>query len=115
MVSWSKKDVLALTEYTDIAVSCGTESINLAIQVCPVVYTGYNESLLILNQVKNDPLCRGTLDATVSPPVVRFSFPVRQADACGSVFLVSTLYANDQILPTGGGVDTLTSVPRVVE
>ncbi|KAI7800853.1 zona pellucida-like domain-containing protein 1 [Triplophysa rosa] len=77
-------------EYTDIAVSCGTESINLAIQVCPVIYTGYNETLLILNQMISDPLCRGTLDATVSPPVVRYSFPVRQADACGSVFLTTS-------------------------
>ncbi|XP_048017378.1 zona pellucida-like domain-containing protein 1 [Megalobrama amblycephala] len=73
-------------EYTDIAVYCGTESINLAIQVCPVIYTGYNESLLILNQIANDPLCRGTLDATATPPVVRFSFPLRQLDACGSIF-----------------------------
>lgn len=78
----------ALTEYTDIAVTCGTQTINLAIQACPVVYTGYNESLLILNQMA-DPLCRGTLDATANPPVVRYSFPLRQADACGSIFLVS--------------------------
>ncbi|XP_026138268.1 zona pellucida-like domain-containing protein 1 [Carassius auratus] len=72
--------------YTDIAVYCGTQSINLAIQVCPVIYTGYNESLLILNQVRNDPLCRGTMDSTVNPPVVRFSFPLTQLDACGSIF-----------------------------
>ncbi|RXN07965.1 zona pellucida-like domain-containing 1 [Labeo rohita] len=72
--------------YTDISVYCGTESIKLAIQVCPVIYTGYNESLLILNKIANDPLCRGTLDATANPPVVRFSFPLRQLDACGSIF-----------------------------
>ncbi|XP_051963767.1 zona pellucida-like domain-containing protein 1 [Xyrauchen texanus] len=77
-------------EYTDIAVTCGTQSINLAIQVCPVIYTGYNESLLILNQIANDPLCRGTLDASVTPPVLRFSFPLRQLDACGSVFLTTS-------------------------
>ncbi|KTF83488.1 hypothetical protein cypCar_00009958 [Cyprinus carpio] len=75
-----------VTAYTDIAVYCGTQSINLAIQVCPVIYTGYNESLLILNQIKDDPLCRGKMDATVSPPVVRFSFPLTQLDACGSIF-----------------------------
>lgn len=76
-------------EYTDIAVSCGTQTINLAIQACPVMYTGYNESLLILNQIA-DPLCRGTLDMTANPPVVRFSFPLRQADACGSNFLTTS-------------------------
>ncbi|XP_016394947.1 zona pellucida-like domain-containing protein 1 [Sinocyclocheilus rhinocerous] len=72
--------------YTDIAVYCGTESINLAIQVCPVIYTGYNASLLILNQVANDPSCRGTLDETANPPVVRFNFLLRQLDSCGSIF-----------------------------
>uniref|UniRef100_A0A671S1S2 Zona pellucida-like domain-containing protein 1 n=1 Tax=Sinocyclocheilus anshuiensis TaxID=1608454 RepID=A0A671S1S2_9TELE len=79
-----------VTAYTDISVYCGTQSINLAIQVCPVIYTGYNESLLVLNQIKNDPLCRGTLDATANPPVVRFNFPLRQLDACGSIFRVRT-------------------------
>ncbi|TRY90421.1 hypothetical protein DNTS_018917 [Danionella cerebrum] len=76
-------------EYTDISVYCGTESIYLAIQACPVAYTGYNESLLILNQIANDPLCTGTLDVAANPPVVRFSFPLRQLDACGSVFLTT--------------------------
>ncbi|XP_056329609.1 zona pellucida-like domain-containing protein 1 isoform X1 [Danio aesculapii] len=73
-------------DFTDIAVSCGTNSINLAIQACPVAYSGYNESLLILNQIANDPLCQGTLDANVTPPVVRFVFPIRQLDSCGSFF-----------------------------
>ncbi|XP_076002380.1 zona pellucida-like domain-containing protein 1 [Genypterus blacodes] len=72
-------------EYTDIAVVCGTSSIDLAIQVCPVIYTGYNESLLILNRVpEND--CQGTLDTSVMPPVVKFSFPIREGNACGSTF-----------------------------
>ncbi|XP_030633956.1 zona pellucida-like domain-containing protein 1 [Chanos chanos] len=77
-------------EYTDISVRCGTESIDLAILICPVIYTGYNESLLILNHIADNPNCRGTLDASVTPPVVRFSFPLRQTDACGSIFLTTS-------------------------
>ncbi|KAL7848652.1 hypothetical protein SRHO_G00202750 [Serrasalmus rhombeus] len=73
--------------YTDIAVSCGTQSIELAILACPVVYTGYNESLLVLNQIADIPGCRGQLNTSVTPPVVRFAFSLRQADACGSVFV----------------------------
>ncbi|XP_071378416.1 zona pellucida-like domain-containing protein 1 [Centroberyx affinis] len=72
-------------EYTDISVDCGTSSIDLAILVCPVIYTGYNESLLILNNMYDDP-CKGTLDETVTPPVVRFSFPLNLTNACGSNF-----------------------------
>ncbi|XP_075892413.1 zona pellucida-like domain-containing protein 1 [Nelusetta ayraudi] len=76
-------------EYTDISVVCGTSAINLAIQICPVVYTGYNASLLILNRIW-DNTCRGTLDTSVVPPVVRFSFPIREGNACGSTFMTTS-------------------------
>ncbi|XP_042350038.1 zona pellucida-like domain-containing protein 1 [Plectropomus leopardus] len=72
-------------QVTDIAVTCGTSSIGLAIQVCPVIYTGYNDSLLILNHIM-DPACRATLDESVSPPVARFNFPLNMTHACGSIF-----------------------------
>ncbi|XP_037646029.1 zona pellucida-like domain-containing protein 1 [Sebastes umbrosus] len=72
-------------EISDIAVQCGTSSISLAIQMCPVVYTGYNETLLILNH-KLDPVCRATLDESVTPPVARFNFPLNMTHACGSIF-----------------------------
>ncbi|KAG7249903.1 hypothetical protein CRUP_037537 [Coryphaenoides rupestris] len=74
-------------EYTDISVECGTTSISLFILLCPVVFTGYNESDLILNEVSNNPQCEGTYDKSASPPyVVRFNFPLNMSDACGSVF-----------------------------
>nr|XP_046267817.1 zona pellucida-like domain-containing protein 1 isoform X2 [Scatophagus argus] len=77
-------------DYTDISVQCGTSSISLAIQICPVIYTGYNESLLILNHIYDDPICRGTLDESANPPVVRFSFPLNMTNACGSTFLTTS-------------------------
>nr|AXL14376.1 zona pellucida-like domain-containing protein 1 [Sparus aurata] len=77
-------------EPTDISVVCGTSAINLAIQVCPVIYTGYNKSLLILNRIFDDEDCRGTLDTSVTPPVVRFTFPIREGNACGSNFLTTS-------------------------
>ncbi|XP_011606817.2 zona pellucida-like domain-containing protein 1 [Takifugu rubripes] len=77
-------------EYTDIAVVCGTSTIDLALQICPVIYTGYNGSLLILNHIRDDPNCHGTLDTSVAPPVVRFSFPIREGNACGSNFLTTS-------------------------
>ncbi|XP_033965487.1 zona pellucida-like domain-containing protein 1 [Pseudochaenichthys georgianus] len=72
-------------QITDIAVQCGTSSIDLAIEICPVLYTGYNETLLILNQML-DTVCRATLDDSVTPPVARFSFPIDMTHACGSIF-----------------------------
>lgn len=72
-------------QVSDIAVQCGTSSIGLAIQLCPVIYTGYNETLLILNHML-DPACRATLDDSVTPPVARFNFPLNMTHACGSIF-----------------------------
>lgn len=80
--------MLSSLEYTDIGVVCGTSTIDLTIQICPVIYTGYNGSLLILNHVQDNPNCHGTLDTSVVPPVVRFSFPIREGNACGSNFMV---------------------------
>lgn len=80
---------VSVTEYTDLSVECGTSSITLAILVCPVIYTGYNESLLILNHIFNKPECTGTLDKSTTPPVVRFTIPLNMTNACGSTFLVS--------------------------
>ncbi|XP_045896795.1 zona pellucida-like domain-containing protein 1 [Micropterus dolomieu] len=77
-------------EYTDISVECGTSSISLAIQICPAVYSGYNESLLILNHRFQNPECKGTLDETATPPVLRFTFPLNITNACGSTFVTTT-------------------------
>ncbi|XP_020487618.1 zona pellucida-like domain-containing protein 1 [Labrus bergylta] len=76
-------------QVSDIAVQCGTASIGLAIQICPVIYTGYNDTLLILNHMLDLP-CRATLDESVSPPVARFNFPLNMTHACGSTFRTSS-------------------------
>ncbi|KAL4608717.1 zona pellucida-like domain-containing protein 1 [Arapaima gigas] len=76
-------------EYTDISVDCGTTTVNLAVIACPVIYTGYNESLLMLNGVM-DPACSGTLDVTVTPAVMRFQFPLNMTNSCGSTFTTTS-------------------------
>ncbi|XP_066507700.1 zona pellucida-like domain-containing protein 1 [Hoplias malabaricus] len=76
--------------YTDIAVDCGTNYICLNIQLCPAVYAGFNESQLLLNNVMNDPTCRGTVDNTVSPPVLRFCFNINMTNSCGSIFVTTS-------------------------
>lgn len=73
------------TRPTDISVTCGTTHIVVTIQVCPVIYSGYNESLLIMNNVL-DPACRATLNVNATPPVACFKFPLNTTNACGSAF-----------------------------
>ncbi|XP_010878633.2 zona pellucida-like domain-containing protein 1 [Esox lucius] len=48
------------------------------------MYSGYNESLLILNGVVNDPACKGTVDTSVTPPVLRFELNL--TNSCESTF-----------------------------
>ncbi|XP_072515294.1 zona pellucida-like domain-containing protein 1 [Salminus brasiliensis] len=77
-------------EYTDIAVECGTNFIGLAIQLCPAVYSGFNESHLFLNNIMDDPNCKGTVDNTATPPVLRYTFPINVTTGCGSVFTTTS-------------------------
>ncbi|XP_029980026.1 zona pellucida-like domain-containing protein 1 [Sphaeramia orbicularis] len=76
-------------QYNDIAVECGTSSITLEIKLCPVIYTGYNESLLILNHMMQSE-CRASLETSGGSPVARFTFPLNMTHACGSVFLTTS-------------------------
>ncbi|XP_027007381.1 zona pellucida-like domain-containing protein 1 [Tachysurus fulvidraco] len=75
---------LRLPDYNDISVDCGTSSISLTIQICPAIYAGYNETSLFVNSITNDPSCKGTLDNSVVPPVLRFTFPIGTNNSCGS-------------------------------
>ncbi|XP_033866593.3 zona pellucida-like domain-containing protein 1 [Acipenser ruthenus] len=77
-------------EKTDILVTCGTGTMELAIFVCPVMFSGYNESLLALNNRFQDPNCKGTLDTTATPPLLRFQFPINENSSCGSVFKITS-------------------------
>ncbi|KAM6933300.1 zona pellucida-like domain-containing protein 1 [Xenentodon cancila] len=76
--------------YTDIAVPCGASAIDLDIQLCPVIYSGCSKSLLILNGSQGNVACDGTLNASVVPPVVRFSFPIGEGNASRSNLLTSS-------------------------
>lgn len=69
----------------DIEVLCGTTSITLLVQLCPVIYTGYNETHLIMNSIESQQ-CKASIDMSVSPPVAKFTFPLNSTNACGSTF-----------------------------
>lgn len=74
---------------TDIAVTCGTSTVSLYIQFCPVLYSGYNETNLVLNK-DLDPACAATVNVNATPPVAVFTFPLNVTSACGSVFRTIT-------------------------
>lgn len=81
---------LPLPENSDISVSCGTQSIDLNIYLCPMYQALYNESLMVLNNQFTKPTCLGTADWTVIPPVLKFKIPLNETaiSACGNSFRV---------------------------
>ncbi|XP_071399393.1 zona pellucida-like domain-containing protein 1 [Centroberyx affinis] len=63
---------------SDIEVFCGTESVALQMLLCPIYFSGYNESLMALNAEHSKDECKGTPDWTVDPPVLKFNFSIRE-------------------------------------
>ncbi|KAF7647994.1 hypothetical protein LDENG_00163510, partial [Lucifuga dentata] len=78
------------------------------------MYSGYNESQMILNNVYDDPACKGTVDEAVTPPVVRFTFAINKTSSCGSSSMTTTAagtgvfadFSNIQTVNISGAVQT---------
>uniref|UniRef100_A0A3B5LPL2 Zona pellucida-like domain-containing protein 1 n=1 Tax=Xiphophorus couchianus TaxID=32473 RepID=A0A3B5LPL2_9TELE len=68
----------SLSENADINVTCGTQYMDLSIYICPIYNAQYNESLMALNNQFRNPLCFGKADWSVTPPVLRFRFPINE-------------------------------------
>uniref|UniRef100_H3BHS9 Si:dkey-103g5.3 n=1 Tax=Latimeria chalumnae TaxID=7897 RepID=H3BHS9_LATCH len=80
----------------DISVNCGPQHIELTINICPVLYAGFQPSVLALNSRHNETTCFGTVDNSTSPPVIRYTFLVNETSQhrCGNNF---------EIIETGPG------------
>ena len=80
----------SLSENSDITVVCGTEYMDLSIYICPVYQALYNESLMVLNNQYNKPECFGMADWSVTPPVLKFRFPINESAiiSCNNNFKV---------------------------
>ncbi|XP_041657939.1 zona pellucida-like domain-containing protein 1 [Cheilinus undulatus] len=76
---------------SDIEVSCGSQTVDLQILLCPVYFNGYNESLLSLNSEHSKHQCKGVADWTADPPVVKFNFSITEEgiSACSSKLTVT--------------------------
>ncbi|KAM4567015.1 zona pellucida-like domain-containing protein 1 [Odontesthes bonariensis] len=79
-------------ENSDITVVCGTQYVDLAIYLCPMYQALYNESLMVLNDQFNKPECFGKADWSVTPPVLRFKFPINESSlsVCGNKYKITT-------------------------
>uniref|UniRef100_A0A8C6SRX0 Si:dkey-4p15.5 n=1 Tax=Neogobius melanostomus TaxID=47308 RepID=A0A8C6SRX0_9GOBI len=74
---------------SDIVVKCGTQFMELSILYCPIYHANYNGDLMILNG-QTIPECKGVVDSTVNPPVLRFKLSIDQQSlrACNNIFRI---------------------------
>ncbi|XP_034723189.1 zona pellucida-like domain-containing protein 1 [Etheostoma cragini] len=77
---------------TDISVVCGTQFMDLSIFICPMYNALYNESMMVLNNQFNTPECYGKADWNMTPPVLKFRFPMNESavSSCNNNFKVTT-------------------------
>ncbi|KAM4619770.1 zona pellucida-like domain-containing protein 1 [Polymixia lowei] len=89
----------------------------LQILLCPVYFSGYNESLMALNAKHNKEECKGTTDWTVDPPVLKFNFSIREESvaACANKFRLTqetgtgvfSDFSNVQFINISGVINSL--------
>uniref|UniRef100_A0A8C7X2F4 Si:dkey-4p15.5 n=1 Tax=Oryzias sinensis TaxID=183150 RepID=A0A8C7X2F4_9TELE len=99
--------VVSTGENADINVTCGTQYMDLSIFLCPMYQALYNESLMVVNNQLTNKLCYGKADWSVSPPVLRFRFPINETDA--SAYFSKVQFVNisgmvNSIDPSAGAI-----------
>uniref|UniRef100_A0A669BML2 Si:dkey-103g5.3 n=1 Tax=Oreochromis niloticus TaxID=8128 RepID=A0A669BML2_ORENI len=67
---------LSLTDNSDLMVQCGSSMITLDINLCTVLWAGFNATELALNGQYSNTACQGSVDTSVNPPVVHFQLPL---------------------------------------
>ncbi|XP_051870166.1 zona pellucida-like domain-containing protein 1 [Pristis pectinata] len=113
-----------LPDNDDIKVVCGTQDVQLSIFLCPIYYAGYNESHVALNNQYDDSKCHGTVDASISPPVLRFSFPISDVNStsCGNKLTITSVqgtgafkdFSNIQYVNISGMIETNDPVTNII-
>uniref|UniRef100_A0A3B4VI06 Si:dkey-103g5.3 n=1 Tax=Seriola dumerili TaxID=41447 RepID=A0A3B4VI06_SERDU len=62
-----------------MTVDCGTSMITLEINLCTAQWAGFNTTDLALNGKHNNSECRGSVDTSVDPPIIRYQLPVNHS------------------------------------
>lgn len=82
----------------DLKVYCGVRVIKLEVNLCTAQWAGFDPNGLALNGMHNNSKCKGTIDTSVDPPVIRYELAVNdsQGNLCQQSLQVNTkhLYCN---------------------
>ncbi|XP_026138162.1 zona pellucida-like domain-containing protein 1 [Carassius auratus] len=95
----------------DLAVDCGTNMITLEVNLCTAEWAGFDPDGLALNGERNDPQCKGTIDTTVDPPVIRYHLPFNhsQENPCRQ-----SLQIVDEVPSSSGPFSMFSSIQSVI-
>ncbi|KAI5620781.1 zona pellucida-like domain-containing protein 1 [Silurus asotus] len=83
----------------DLRVHCGVNSINLEVNLCTAQWAGFDPMGLALNGMHNNTQCKGTIDTSVDPPVIRYQLAVN--DSQGNLCRQSLQIVNE--VPSASG------------
>ncbi|XP_041098197.1 zona pellucida-like domain-containing protein 1 isoform X2 [Polyodon spathula] len=90
----------------DLTVACGPQFITITVDVCTALYAGFDPTGLAVNSQHNDSQCKGHIDSTVTPPVIRYRLPVNGT--------LDNICSNSvQIVNEGAGTGFLSSFSSV--
>ncbi|XP_043936962.1 zona pellucida-like domain-containing protein 1 [Protopterus annectens] len=64
----------------DMAIDCGPQYITLTINLCPIIFSDFKPDEIALNGNYNISNCKGAIDNTTTPPVLRYIFPVNDTN-----------------------------------
>lgn len=78
----------------DMNVVCGVSVIQLEVNLCTAQWAGFDPTGLALNGMHNNSQCKGTIDTSVDPPVIRYQLAVNdtQGNLCRQSLQVSTVH-----------------------
>lgn len=76
----------------DLKVYCGVRVIKLEVNLCTAQWAGFDPNGLALNGMHNNSQCKGTIDTSVDPPVIRYELAVNdsQGNLCRQSLQVNT-------------------------
>ncbi|XP_016300762.1 zona pellucida-like domain-containing protein 1 [Sinocyclocheilus anshuiensis] len=95
----------------DLVVDCGTNMITLEVNLCTAEWAGFDPNGLALNGERNNAQCKGTIDTTVNPPVIRYHLPVNhsQENPCRQ-----SLQIVDEVPSSSGPFSMFSSIQSVI-
>ncbi|ROL53319.1 Zona pellucida-like domain-containing protein 1 [Anabarilius grahami] len=95
----------------DLVVHCGASMISLEVNLCTADWSGFDPNGLALNGERNNAQCRGTVDTSVDPPVIRYQLAVNhsQENPCRQ-----SLQIVDEVPSSSGPFGMFSSIQSVI-